>query len=307
MCPSLDTSELTWTNAEEFGKVNVTDLCAAIAADYESAAKSNICIVCNKGKARSASYGMCVIVILCTMRDVHSAVKQDPVGEAGLTRTCTWRTYARACLHSHAYTYTHTRAVALSRLLVFRRACMVNSSQQPLGFPYVDHLRHEFHCALKYVRGLSTGQPEYPTLADQYGRFLDVVRCLYAGVPYKIGSRFCKARLGERDRSPAKQQDFGPAPRQTLDQAKAAGGLCLLQLHLQCMVKSGGFAVHRLGTRLFNALYPNLGGLVAGDLPQDKYIAAGQPDVGRRTTPLPSWVSQDLQNLVHHFVLSGEG
>jgi hypothetical protein len=171
----------------------------------------------------------------------------------------------------------------------------------------VDDLRHEFHCALKYVRGLSTSQPEYPTLADQYGRFLDVVRCLYAGVPYKIGSRFCKARLGERDRSPVKQKDVGPAPRQTLDQAKAAGGLCLLQPHLQCMVESGGFGVSRLGTRLFKALYPNLGGLDASTLPQDKYIFAGQPDVGRRTTPsLPSLVSQDLQSLVHHFVLSGE-
>jgi hypothetical protein len=184
---------------------------------------------------------------------------------------------------------------------------MVTSSQQPLGYPFVDDLRHEFHCALKYVRGLSTSQPEYPTLADQYGRFLGVVRCLYAGVSYEIGSDFCKARLGVRDRSPAKQKDLGPAPRQTLDQAKAAGGLCLLQPHLQCMVKSGGFAVSRLGTRLFKALYPNLGDLDASTLPQDKYIAAGQPDVGRRTAPsLPSLVSQDLQSLVHHFVLSGE-
>ena len=171
----------------------------------------------------------------------------------------------------------------------------------------MDDLRHEFHCALKYVRGLSTFQLEYPTLADQYGRFLGVVRCLYAGVSYEIGSDFCKGRLGVRDRSPAKQKDLGPAPRQTLDQAKAAGGLCLLQPHLQCMVKSGGFAVSRLGTRLFKALYPNLGDLDASTLPQDKYIAAGQPDVGRRTAPkLPSLVSQDLQSLVHHFVLSGE-
>jgi hypothetical protein len=110
MCPSLKKPELTWENSEEFKKVNFTDLCKAIAADYEPAADSDVCVVCNKGKARSASFGMCYIVVLDTMRVVHSAVNQDPGGEAGLIGAFLSCIYARTCLHSHSHTHALTHS-----------------------------------------------------------------------------------------------------------------------------------------------------------------------------------------------------
>jgi hypothetical protein len=92
-----------------------------------------------------------------------------------------------------------------------------------------------------------------------------------------------------------------------LDQAKAAGELSLLQPYLQVMVKAGGFAVSRLGTRVFNALYPKLGGLKASSLPDGRYISAGQPCLGRRITELSRPITKELKSLVHQFVLSGKG
>jgi hypothetical protein len=251
--------KFVWHTVEEFDNLDVQGILRAIAEEAEDAAKTVTAMACGAGRSRSITLVQHIAGVLKMALLVKRAVIDKP-GSSHLLAT-----------------------------EIKERRAAVDNAGLPLGSPWMDDVRLALHFAL--VRGGHTATGDSGLVADRnnrsgiqttancsdvcvivcivnhLSRFFKVLRCAYAGLPWKTGQQHCTDVL------PGRRRQGGPRITVTPREMKEQGRSSVLLPHLRKMFDKTGIAA--VSGRCED-LPEELRNIVASKLPTEQFVSMGQ-------------------------------
>jgi hypothetical protein len=251
--------KFVWHTVEEFASLDFEDMLQAIAEEAEDAAKTVTATACGAGRSRSITLVQHIAGVLKMALLVKRAVIDEP-----------------GSFHLLAGEMKERRAA-------------VGNPDLPLGSPWMDDVRLALHFAL--VRGGHTATGNSGLVADRnnrsgiqttancsdvcvivcivnhLSRFFDVLRCAYAGLPWKKGKQHCIPVLQ------TSRGEGGPPIPVTPREMKEQGRSSVLLPHLRKMFDKTGIAAVSGSCEDLPEVLRNI---VASTLPTEQFVSMGQ-------------------------------